>query len=256
MSAIEIAHRILRAYETGELIAPVRTEVSGLPAAYAIQRATYDAWIKAGRKPAGHKIGLTSKAIQEQLGVHEPDYGALFSDMILANGTHIGPRAVLQPRIEPEVAFVLKRDLVGENVTAEQVIEATDYVVPAVEICGSRIKDWDIRFEDTIADNASSGLVVLGTSKHKPVLADLADIAVKVRLGDEVCAEGRGAACLGNPANAVAWLACALTRLGDRLRAGDLVMSGAMAKMVPAKQGNEFDVDFGTFGAVSLSFDR
>jgi len=255
-TAAEIANRILKAYETGIPIAPVRTEVSGLAAAYAVQRATYDAWVKAKRTPAGHKIGLTSKAVQEQLGVHEPDYGALFSDMILESGAHIGPRAVLQPRVEPEVAFVLKTDLAGENLTAEQVIAATDYVVPAVEVCGSRIKGWDIRFEDTVADNASSGLIVLGNQKRKPVLAELADIEVKVRANGAVSAEGRGSACLGNPANAVAWLAGALTRLGNRLRAGDVVMSGAMAKMVAAEAGSDFDADFGAFGSVSLHFDR
>jgi len=255
MSAAEIANRILKAYESGVPIAPVRTEISGLAAAYAVQRATFDAWVKAGRKPVGHKIGLTSKAVQEQLGVHEPDFGALFSDMILENGAHIGPRAVLQPRVEPEVAFVLKTDLVGENLTADQVITATDYVVPAVEVCGSRIKAWDIRFEDTVADNASSGLVVLGGRKWKLASAELADIQVQVRLNGSVNAEGRGVACMGNPANAVAWLAGALTRLGDRLRAGDVIMSGAMAKMVAAEVGSSFDADFGAFGSVSLHFD-
>jgi 2-keto-4-pentenoate hydratase len=255
MSAAEIANRILKAYESGVPIAPVRTEISGLAAAYGVQRATFDAWVKAGRKPVGHKIGLTSKAVQEQLGVHEPDFGALFSDMILENGAHIGPRAVLQPRVEPEVAFVLKTDLVGENLSADQVITATDYVVPAVEVCGSRIKAWDIRFEDTVADNASSGLVVLGGRKWKPASAELADIQVRVRLNGSVNAEGRGVACMGNPANAVAWLAGALTRLGDRLRAGDVIMSGAMAKMVAAEVGSSFDADFGAFGSVSLHFD-
>jgi 2-keto-4-pentenoate hydratase len=256
MNTTEIAKRILKAYETGIPIAPVRTEISGLAEAYAVQRATYDVWVKAGRKPAGHKIGLTSKAVQDQLGVHEPDYGTLFGDMILNSGSHIGPRAVLQPRVEPEVAFVLKADLVGESLTAEEVIAATDYVVPAVEVCGSRVKGWDIRFEDTVADNASSGLVVLGSQKCKPDLAKLADVAVQVRLNGAVSAEGRGAACLGNPANAVAWLAGALTRLGDRLRAGGVVMSGAMAKMVPAEAGSHFEADFGEFGMVTLQFDR
>ena len=255
MSAAEIANRILKAYESGVPIAPVRTEISGLAAAYAVQRATFDAWVKAGRKPVGHKIGLTSKAVQEQLGVHEPDYGALFSDMILENGAHIGPLAVLQPRVEPEVAFVLKTDLVGENLSADEVVTATDYVVPAVEVCGSRIKAWDIRFEDTVADNASSGLVVLGNRKWKPALAELANLQVQVRLNGSVNAEGRGVACMGNPANAVAWLAGALTRLGDRLRAGDVIMSGAMAKMVAAEVGSSFDADFGAFGSVSLHFD-
>jgi 2-keto-4-pentenoate hydratase len=251
----DIAKRILQAYKTGEPIAPVRGEVSGLAAAYTVQQATVDAWVKAGRGPAGHKIGLTSRAVQDQLGVKEPDYGMLFQDMILESGARIAPRAVMQPRIEPEVAFILKADLVGEQVTAEQVIAATDYVLPAVEVCGSRIKGWDIHFEDTIADNASSGLVVLGTKKHKPVLADLAEIVVQVRRADVICAEGKGAACLGNPANAVAWLAVALSRLGHQLRGGDLVMSGAMAKMVSAEKGEQFTVGFGTFGSVTLSFD-
>jgi len=256
MSSTEIARRLLDAYETGIPIAPVRSEISGLAAAYAVQRATYDAWVKAGRKLAGHKIGLTAKAVQEQLGVHEPDYGVLFGDMILESGAHIGPRKVLQPRVEPEVAFILKSDLVGENLTAQEVIAATDYVVPAVEVCGSRVKGWDIRFEDTVADNASSGLVVLGGRKWKPDLAKLADVAVQVRLNGSVVAEGRGAACLGNPANAVAWLAGALTRLGDRLRAGSVVMSGALAKMIPAEAGHRFDADFGEFGMVTIEFDR
>jgi 2-keto-4-pentenoate hydratase len=255
MTAAEIASRILEAYETGIPIAPVRSEIPGLAAAYAVQRVTYNAWVKAGRKPAGHKIGLTSKAVQEQLGVHEPDYGTLFSDMILGNGAHIGPRAVLQPRVEPEIAFVLDSDLVGTSLTADEVIAATDYVVPAVEVCGSRVRGWDIRFEDTIADNASSGLIVLGNQKYQPVLAKLADIAVQVRLNGVVSAEGRGTACLGNPANAVAWLAGVLTRLGHPLRAGGVVMSGAMAKMLPAETGSHFEADFGEFGIVTLQFD-
>jgi 2-keto-4-pentenoate hydratase len=254
MITADVAKRILRAYQTRVPIDPVRTDVSGLAAAYAVQRVTYDAWVQAGRKPAGHKIGLTSKAVQEQLGVHEPDYGILFTDMVLQSGALIEPRAVLQPRVEPEVAFLLKADLAGENLTPDAVMAATDYVVPAVEICGSRIKAWDIRLEDTIADNASSGLVVLGSQRQKPNLADLAEIAVQVRLNEVTVAEGRGAACLGNPANAVAWLAGALTRLGHGLRAGDLVMSGAMAKMMPAEPGSRFDVDFGAFGSVSLGF--
>jgi 2-keto-4-pentenoate hydratase len=256
MTTVEIANRILEAYKTGTPTDPVRAEVSGLAAAYAVQRATYDTWVKTGRVPIGRKIGLTSKAVQEQLGVHEPDYGALFNDMILEDGAHIEPRAVLQPRVEPEIAFVLKTDLAGEDLNAEQVVTATDYVLPAVEVCGSRIKNWNIRFEDTVADNASSGLVVLGRQRWKPILPELANLQVQVRVDGSVSAEGRGAACLGNPANAVAWLAGALTRLGDRLRAGDIVMSGAMAKMVTAEPGTHFEADFGSFGAVSVHFDR
>ena len=252
--AEDIAARILEAYRTGVPIEPVRTEISGVAAAYEVQRAAVAVWRERGRKEAGQKIGLTAKAVQQQLGVDEPDFGTLFADMILKDGATVAKGAVLQPRIEAEIAFVLKADLKGDHIAPEQVLAATDYVLPAIEICGSRIARWDIRIEDTIADNASSGLVVLGNTRTKPSLAGLAAAAVALRHNGAVAAEGKGDACLGNPAIAVAWLAEALTRFGGGLKAGDLVMSGALAKMVAAEPGSAFSAEFGALGKVGVSF--
>jgi 2-keto-4-pentenoate hydratase len=255
MSVTEaISRDILRAYDTGIAIPPVRDRIDGVPAAYAVQRETVRVWVERGRRLAGQKIGLTAKAVQTQLGVDEPDYGALFADMILADGDSVAAGRVLQPRVEAEIAFVLKKDLVGEFLPPEAVVEATEYVTPAIEICGSRIAGWDIRIADTIADNASSGLIVLGRNRVRPALAALAAVPMTLSLDGVVAAEGRGDACLGNPAIAVAWLAGALTRFGGGLREGDVVMSGALAKMIAAEAGCRFLADFGGFGSVSVAF--
>ncbi|HXQ53902.1 MAG TPA: fumarylacetoacetate hydrolase family protein [Stellaceae bacterium] len=253
----EIARRILDAYASGTTIAPVRGEITGVAEAYAVQRATIEVWLGQGRKLIGHKIGLTSPAVQAQLGVGEPDFGALFADMVVPDGAVVPKGRVLQPRIEGEIAFVLKSDLRGDRdgrISPADVIAATDYVVPAIEICGSRIANWDIRIEDTIADDASSGLIVLSGQRSKPSLDALATIAMAVRPSDAEAVSGSGDACLGNPANAVAWLGEALLRFGGRLRAGDVVMSGALAKMLPAAPGTSFTADFGAFGSVSVGF--
>jgi 2-keto-4-pentenoate hydratase len=253
-SSIEIAQRLVDAYGTLKPIEPVRGEITGVAAAYAVQRASVDIWRGHGRRVAGQKIGLTAEAVQQQLGVAEPDFGTLFADMILPDGATVGREAVLQPRVEAETAFVLKSDLRGDRITPEQVVEATDYICPALEICGSRIARWDIRIEDTIADNASSGLVVIGSTRAKPDLRLLAEIAMRLRHNGAAAGEGKGSACLGNPAMAVAWLAEALTSFGDGLRAGDLVMSGALSRMLPAAPGDNFAADFGALGQVSARF--
>jgi 2-keto-4-pentenoate hydratase len=250
----EIAERILAAYAAFVPIAPVRSELSGIQPAYAVQRACVDAWQRQGRRLAGHKIGLTSKAVQSQLGVDEPDFGTLFDDMVLLDGAVVAPGRVMQPRLEAEIAFRLGADLRGDDVTPEQVIAATDFVCPALEICGSRIADWNIRIEDTVADNASSALLVLSGSRSKPTLDALAKIEMAMSHNGQIVGAGRGDACLGNPALAVAWLAQTMTRLGDGLKAGDVIMSGALAKMVAAQPGSDFAADFGPFGSVSVHF--
>jgi len=252
----DVSEQILNAYETGKPIAPVRDRIHNVAEAYAVQQASVEAWLKRGRRIAGQKIGLTAKAVQAQLGVDEPDFGVLFADMILEDGVEIPWGKVLQPRIEGEVAFVLKSDLKGERLSAEDVIKATEYVTPAIEICGSRIASWDIRIADTISDNASSGLVVLGKNRIKPVLDELPRVPMTMRQGSATAAEGKGEACLGNPAVAVAWLGEMLTRLGGGLRAGDVVMSGALAKMVAAEPGANYAADFGDLGRVRLQFGR
>jgi 2-keto-4-pentenoate hydratase len=252
----ETCARILAAYDTGKPIAPVRDTIHGAAQAYAVQQACVAIWLERGRRIAGQKIGLTSKAVQAQFGVDEPDFGVLFSDMILDDGAEIPWGKVIQPRVEGELAFVLKTDLKGERLSAQDVIKATDYVVPAVEICGSRIERWDIRLADTISDNASSGLVVLGKARMRPGLDELSKVPMTMRHRGTTAAEGRGEACLGNPAIAVAWLGEMLTRFGGALRAGDVVLSGALARMVDAEPGSGFAADFGALGTVNLRFGR
>lgn len=258
-STEEIAQRILDAYASGRPIPPIRGEIDGVAAAYAVQRATIERWLRQGRRLTGQKIGLTSKAVQIQLGVGEPDFGALFVDMVLRDGATVAAGRVLQPRIEGEIAFVLKTDLDGDRegrISPDAVIAATDYVTPAIEICGSRIANWEIAIEDTIADNASSGLIVLSERRNPPALAALEGVRMVIRENDAPAVEGSGEACLGNPANAVAWLGEALLRFGTKLRAGDIVMSGALAKMLPATPGSRFTAAFGDFGSVSVAFAR
>lgn len=254
-SSSAIAERLIGAYRTGVPIAPIRREIKGIAAAYAVQQETVTQWQRAGRTIAGRKIGLTAKAVQEQLGVGEPDFGTLFADMIKPDGATLPWNSVLQPRVEAEIAFILKANIGGAAISPETVLAATDFVAPALEICGSRIAHWDIAIEDTIADNASSGLVVLGTARHKPAsLEALAAAAMTIRHNGAAAGEGSGAACLGNPAIAVAWLAEALGQFGSGLRAGDVVMSGALAKMLPAEPGDSFIADFGAWGTVSTRF--
>jgi 2-keto-4-pentenoate hydratase len=255
MSSIdETAMDILGAYASGVPIAPVRGRISGVAQAYAVQQRTVAHWRQAGRRVVGRKIGLTNKTVQDQLGVHEPDFGTLFADMIVPDGGSVPHGAVMQPRVEAEIAFILNSDLDGVGISAEDVVEATDYVCPALEICGSRIANWDIRIEDTVADNASSALLVLGAGRAKPVVTELPLLALTMAHNGQCVLEGRGEACLGNPAVAVAWLAEALTRFGDKLKAGDIVLSGALARMLPAAGGDTFAADFGGFGSVSVRF--
>jgi 2-keto-4-pentenoate hydratase len=255
MSAVtETCDRILDAYETGKPIAPVRDRIRGIPDAYAVQQASVGIWLQRGRRIVGRKIGLTSKAVQAQLGFDEPDFGVLFVDMMVDDGAEVAWGKVMQPRVEGELAFVLKSDLQGERLSVEDVINASEYISPAIEICGSRIANWDIRIADTISDNASSGLFVLGSARVKPVLDELASVPMTLRHNGATAAEGRGEACLGNPAIAVAWLGETLTRLGEGLRAGDIVMSGALAKMVAAAPGSGFIADFGALGTVGVRF--
>jgi 2-keto-4-pentenoate hydratase len=209
-----------------------------LDAAYAVQQANTDHWIKQGRRLVGRKIGLTSKAVQAQLGVDQPDYGMLFADMSVCDGEEVPLSTLIQPKVEAEIAFVMERDLAQPMATMAELISAVAYAVPAIEIVDSRIANWKISIVDTIADNASSGLFVLG---NRPV--KLGDFDARLcgmvmeRNGDQVSI-GAGAACLGHPLNAALWLARKMAERGNPLRAGDVVLSGALGPMV-AVQGEE-----------------
>lgn len=204
------------------------------------------------RPTAGHKIGLTSKAMQELLDVHEPDYGRIYADQVLESGATVERPGLIAPRVEPEIAFVLGEGLPSSGVTAADVLDATDHVLPALEIIDSRIADWKITLVDTIADNASGSGVVLGMRKTDPADLDLAAVRVALHVGGDTVQTGDGAAVLGHPAEAVAWLANAVGRFGVTLAAGDLVMPGSMCAAVELIAGAHVVADFGVLGTVEV----
>ena len=197
--------------------------------------------LAAGATVVGRKIGLTSPAVQQQLGVDQPDFGILFDDMAYPDGATLPVDAVLQPRVEAEVAFVLKADLADGPLDAAQVRAAVDYAVAALEVCGSRIAGWDISFGDTVADNASAGAYVLGTERKTLEEFVPRDVEMSMAIdGDEV-STGNGAACLGDPINALVWLARQARDLGEPLRAGQVVLSGALGPMRPIEPGAQVE---------------
>lgn len=235
-----VADLLWSAEQTGAPVAPVREQIEQgaqggdlLQAAYQVQQDLTQRRLDRGGRLVGRKIGLTSVAVQRQLGVDSPDYGALFADMAVGDGEEIAWSRLQQPKIEAEIALVLGRDLKHSRHTVADLINATAYALPALEVVGSRIRNWDIRLADTVADNASSGLFVLGTRPVKLSRLDLADGGmVMERRGDQVSV-GAGAACLGNPLNAAVWLANTMARLGTPLSEGDVLMTGALGPMVP-----------------------
>lgn len=202
----------------------------------------------------GHKIGITSKAVQSWLKVTQPDFGCLLSDMVVPDGGEADTALLLQPRIEGEIAFVLGRDLVGPGLTAADVLRATDFLLPALEIIDSRIADWKITYPDTIADNASSGLFVTGSVPVSPRGVDLELCGMALSKNGAVASVGVGAACLDHPVNAVVWLANKLGELGEPLRAGSVVLSGALGPVVPVAKGDAFELEVAHVGRCSVRF--
>ncbi|MBN3760558.1 2-keto-4-pentenoate hydratase [Burkholderia sp. Ac-20365] len=237
-------------------IPPMRDELAGMgiAGAYAVQDINTRHALESGRRLTGRKIGLTSKSVQQQLGVDAPDFGMLFADMELAPDEEVAPGRVLQPKVEAEVAVVLERDLDGEEVTLSQLISATAYVLPAVEIVGSRIRDWDIRLLDTVADNASSGLYALGTQPRKLSEVDLRMCGMLMERKGKVVSLGVGAACLGHPLNAALWLARKMAEVGRPLQAGDVIMTGALGPMVTVEPGDLIETTIAGLGVVRTAF--
>ncbi|WP_305473857.1 2-keto-4-pentenoate hydratase [Bacillus sp. EB600] len=225
-----------------------------LDEAYYIQLENIKKKLEEGQKIVGKKIGLTSVAVQKMLGVDEPDYGHLLDTMVVENGGTIDTKDMLLPKVEGEIAFILKKDLKGPNVTAVDVIQATDYVVPALEIVDSRVQDWKISLRDTVADNASSGLYVLGGKPTKLEDIDLELVGMALYQNGEVANTGVGAAVLGSPATSVAWLANRLADYDITLKAGEVILSGALSGMVVAKSGDNFVARFAHMGQVSVNF--
>jgi len=222
--------------------------------AYRIQMINVERRLAAGRRTVGRKVGLTSLAMQKMLGVDEPDFGHLFDDMILPSGGECNVSELLLPRVEPEIAFVLSRELRGPGITRENVLDATQYVTPALEIIDTRIREWKITLADTIADNASSARVVLATGKTPARRYDLASIAMKLEKNGNVVEEGMGAAVLGHPAEPIAWLADKLAEFGQSLESGSIVIPGALCGAVPVAVGDSILASFGPLGSVSVRF--
>ena len=255
--AVEAAAAAIRkAWDTGTACPPVRDSLpaNDVNAAYAVQKINTDKWVAEGRRLSGRKIGLTAKAVQKQLGVDQPDYGMLFADMCYVDGEEMPASRLMQPRVEAEVALVLERDLTASQLTLPDIIHATAYALPAIEVVGSRIAKWDIKIVDTIADNASSGLFVLGT---RPVKLDAVDLRlcgmVMENKGDQVSV-GAGVACLGNPLTAALWLARKMVEVGHPLRAGDVIMTGALGPMAPVVPGDVLEARISGLGSVRAAF--
>ncbi|GAA3733239.1 2-keto-4-pentenoate hydratase [Spinactinospora alkalitolerans] len=223
-------------------------------AAYAVQRVNVERGTVAGRRIVGRKIGLTSPAVQRQLGVDRPDFGALFADMAVPEGSEVPADRLLQPKVEAEVALVLGGDLPHRDCTAADVLRAVDFALPALEIVDSRIDNWDITIVDTVADNASCGLFVLGGSPVPLTRVRLRDVRMAMTRNGDVVSEGTGADCLGDPLNAAGWLASTLADMSDPLRAGDIVLTGALGPMVPASPGDVFEADISDLGPVCVGF--
>jgi 2-keto-4-pentenoate hydratase len=222
--------------------------------AYQVQMKGIDKKVQEGRQIVGKKIGLTSIAMQEQFGVDQPDYGHLLDNMNVSNKGIIRLDQLFQPKIEAEIAFVLKKDLVGPRVTLEDVMNGTDYIVPALEIVDSRINDWKIKLQDTIADNASSGLFVLGDKKFSATEMNLPEIEMSLFRNGEKMSTGIGSAVLGHPATCVAWLANKLFEYNVVLKAGEVILSGALSAAVPVQKGDHFIAEFSQIGKVEVSF--
>lgn len=222
--------------------------------AYHIQQCMLSRRIEAGEKVVGKKIGVTSKAVMNMLGVGQPDFGYMLDGMIYNEGESIQISTLIQPKAEGEIAFVMKKDLMGPGVTAADVLAATEGVMACFEIVDSRIKDWKIKIQDTVADNASCGAFVLGDRLVDPREVDLQTCGMVLERNGDIVGTGAGAATMGSPVNAMVWLANTLGRLGIPLKAGEIVLSGSLAAMIPVQAGDNLRVTIGGIGSCSVKF--
>ncbi|MEH6756692.1 MAG: fumarylacetoacetate hydrolase family protein [Parasphingorhabdus sp.] len=253
----EIAAEHLRSAYNSQAIGPMRefldpTDVDG---AYAVQAINTRHWEKQGRRIVGRKVGLTAKAVQQQLGVGQPDFGVLFDDMHIPDGGTLKASQVLQPKAEAEVAIILGADIDGADITRDQVAAAVSEVTAAIEIVDSRIADWKITFADTVADNGSSAMFVLGDTKKPLDGLDLWTCGMAMEVNDEVVSLGAGVACLGHPLNAATWLARILSERGEPLRKGDIVLTGALGPMFAISPGDHVRASIGGLGSVSFTYE-
>ena len=254
----QLGDELFDAWRARRTVAPLveREPDIALEDAYRIQSRYIERRLAAGEKVVGKKIGVTSKPVQDMLNVHQPDFGFLTDAMHHADGATIPLAAagLIQPRAEGEIAFMLKSDLQGPGVSRDDVLAATAWVAPCFEIVDSRIHDWKIRIQDTVADNASCGVFVIGEQHTDPAGLDLAAVRMRMTRNDEPAGEGLGSAVQGHPAEAVAWLANTLGRFGIPFRAGELILSGSLAPLVPARAGDRFDMEIEGLGRCSVAF--
>lgn len=252
---VAAAAALWEASATGVPIAPLTQRFALTPEdAYEVQLINVAKRLADGAQIVGHKIGLTSDAMQTMLGVSEPDYGHLFDDTVHNSGGRISIASFLQPRVEIEIAFVLRDRLEGPGVTAADVLRCTDYVLPSLEVVDSRIADWRLTLADTVADNASCGAVVLGLDRHPARGVDLSAVEGSLYCNGELREQGLGSAVLGDPALAVAWLANKLAEFGSALEAGELVMPGSCTRMIPVVAGDVVRAEFSGLGPVEIEF--
>jgi 2-keto-4-pentenoate hydratase len=252
-----LAQVLAQAYETGRPVPPLTQAQAGLSVddAYAVQQLQIRKRIEAGATIVGYKVGLTSQPMREQMGVDQPDFGHLLSDMEFLADAPVPVRRFLQPRAEPEIALVLGAPLAGPRVSVSDVIAATAYAVPAIEIIDSRVADWKISLVDTIADNASSGAFVTGQSPVPLERIDLSLTGCVLRRNGRIVAVGAGAAVLGSPLHAAAWLASELTGRGARLEAGHAILTGSITAAIPVRAGDAVTASFDHLGSVTAVFD-
>jgi 2-keto-4-pentenoate hydratase len=250
------ATRLQQAADSGTPCAPVRDLLgdNDIGLAYQVQTRLTDHRAALGARVVGRKIGLTSPAVQKQLGVNQPDFGVLFADMWCSRDGVVPMSRLLQPKAEAEIAFVLSDDLDDDALDVGQVRDAVGYAVAALEIVDSRVRDWDITITDTVADNASSGMFVLGANPVKLDEFEPADVEMWLTKDGSVASTGTGRACLGDPLEALLWLARTARQYGSPLRSADVVLSGALGPMIPVSAGSEILAEITTLGQVSASF--
>lgn len=256
MDSLEIAARRLRDAYRGNTVEPLRDLLfaDDVDGAYAVQNINVSHWQSEGRRIVGRKIGLTSSVVQKQLGVDKPDYGVLFDDMLIPNGGLLNAALVRQPKAEAEIALVLGTDIVDPQIDVAGVRAACAYATAAIEIVDSRITDWAIRFVDTVADNGSAAFFVLGDERHAMEGLDLCSCGMVMEVNGVIASTGVGAACLGNPAHAALWLARTMIARGAPLRAGDILMTGALGPMVAISPGDRVRAMIGGIGSASFTY--
>lgn len=253
----KLAEELLTAEQTKQAIPPLTARYPDLTVsdAYHVQLGVLNRKVLDGRKVIGKKVGLTSAAMQNMLGVSEPDYGHLFDDMKVSDGGTVSLKELVSPKVEAEIGFVLGEDLTGPNITYLDVLMATKYVVPTLEIIDSRIADWNIQLVDTVADNGSSAMVVVGNQVTEIDGIDLRTVGMVLYKNGEMAATGSGAAALGHPAHAVAWLANKLAEFDITLKAGELILPGALSAALTVEKGDQISACFGQLGSVSVIFE-